>query len=405
MINKMKIGITVREYPSNNSHLNGMKQHAYFFSFLLKSIGHETIYIITETEEGNIPQNISIPSIHYKKLFILPYKHKIDLLIQWETSFNDSQLLQIEHIYNCPIIQMQCGPSIQKINQDLILHKKSYGKNEPHVMLKYGSLLTEYWIANQFNYFKQAFEAFTRTPVVSVPYIYENIFVEKYKREYKENPFKENIRLVVSENNQFYSKTSFPPLLIIEEFGKMTDKNIEICFCSSRPILEFIKSMSHLSILDRKNTSINIIEHKIEFQEMIKKGDIFISFSENQPLNYLLFDMFSCNIPIIHNSPLLKKAGYYYEGWNVKDAAFQIQNIIDNFMQVKDEYYENNMKIVKQYSIEQPAIKDFFKKQIESIPLKYKRKRLKNMKDKLTKIVNSNQSIPDEIKENILNLQ
>jgi len=90
--------------------------------------------------------------------------------------------------------------------------------------------------------------------------------------------------------------------------------------------------------------------------------DVLICHQLLNPLNYLYLDAAFLGYPVLHNAPMCKDLGYYYEGSDTIKAAKQLDYILtehDKNIEVYDEkndevlqrYHADNDDLVKTYDI------------------------------------------------------
>ena len=120
--------------------------------------------------------------------------------------------------------------------------------------------------------------------------------------------------------------------------------------------------------------STNIAKHK-EFMGMIKTFDLYkdgkingearyqtayivsqymdivVSHQVLNPLNYLYLDVAYMGYPVLHNAPLCKDIGYYYEGGDTKEAAKMLDHILITHDDTVKEYTDRNRKLLDRYSV------------------------------------------------------
>ena len=70
------------------------------------------------------------------------------------------------------------------------------------------------------------------------------------------------------------------------------------------------------------------------------------------PLNYLYLDAAYMGYPVLHNAPMCKDLGYYYEGSSTKDGAKQLNWILENHDDNLEIYQERNRKVLERYSVD-----------------------------------------------------
>ena len=85
------------------------------------------------------------------------------------------------------------------------------------------------------------------------------------------------------------------------------------------------------------------------------------------PLNYIYLDAAYMGYPVLHNAPLCKDLGYYYEGSNTVEGAKQLNNILKNHDNNIDEYNERNDKVLWRYYADNPELVGAYDKLIHNL--------------------------------------
>jgi hypothetical protein len=84
--------------------------------------------------------------------------------------------------------------------------------------------------------------------------------------------------------------------------------------------------------------------------------DVVVCHQLLNPLNYIYLDVAYMGYPVLHNAPMCKDLGYYYEGSDTKDGAKQLNWILENHDNHIDEYNEKNKKALWRYSVNNPEL-------------------------------------------------
>ena len=79
--------------------------------------------------------------------------------------------------------------------------------------------------------------------------------------------------------------------------------------------------------------------------------DIVISHQVLNPLNYLYLDVAYMGYPVLHNAPLCKDIGYYYEGGDTREAAKMLEHILLTHDDNLEEYKERTKKSLERYLV------------------------------------------------------
>ena len=71
-------------------------------------------------------------------------------------------------------------------------------------------------------------------------------------------------------------------------------------------------------------------------------ASVVVSHQWENSLNYLYYDVLYGNYPLIHNSPLIKEYGYYYQNFDASAGGRQLINSISSHDQNIDHHRKNN---------------------------------------------------------------
>jgi hypothetical protein len=84
--------------------------------------------------------------------------------------------------------------------------------------------------------------------------------------------------------------------------------------------------------------------------------DVLVCHQLLNPLNYLYLDAAYMGYPVLHNAPMCKDLGYYYEGSDTVEASKMLNWILDYHDDNLAEYAAKNAKVLQRYSINNPEV-------------------------------------------------
>ena len=181
--------------------------------------------------------------------------------------------------------------------------------------------------------------------VKSVPYLWSNYFIEEElkRKNLRFDPDKK-AQVVVLEPNQNHSKTCLIPLLICETFNRTFPKacvsfsffnseSLKINSAAQKLISQFSLSEQEKIFLNKKWKTIDVLS---------RIGQYVLSHQTENELNYLYFESLYLDLPLIHNSSLIKEYGYYYSRYDINTASNQIYNCILNHTENLPYYKQQN---------------------------------------------------------------
>ena len=132
----------------------------------------------------------------------------------------------------------------------------------------------------------------------------------------------------VLESNLYYVKTCHVPMLIIEELYCNSPELVNEAYIFGSQIMNKNKTFNCFakdldSVKDKKMS----FEARYRLPYIIKKNfaGTIVSHQFYNGLNYLQLEAMYLGIPFVHNSDFFRDHGYYYEGYNAKDGAKQLE--------------------------------------------------------------------------------
>ena len=95
--------------------------------------------------------------------------------------------------------------------------------------------------------------------------------------------------------------------------------------------------------------------------------DVVICHQVLNPLNYLYLDAAFLGYPVIHNAPLCKDLGYYYEGSDTITGAKHLDYILTEHDNNLTEYHERNDIVLQRYHADNENLIETYDKMIDNL--------------------------------------
>jgi hypothetical protein len=95
--------------------------------------------------------------------------------------------------------------------------------------------------------------------------------------------------------------------------------------------------------------------------------DVLICHQILNPLNYLYLDAVFLGYPVLHNAPMCKDLGYYYEGSDTIAGAKQLDYILTEHDKNIEAYDERNDKVLQRYHADNMDVVRTYDKLIENL--------------------------------------
>lgn len=320
---------------------NGAQQQAFFLIQCLEKNIHSISYL-SDNDGSLFDYKINnINKISKKDLstfdFIICFK-----LIQ---NFN---LLQFLYNKNVKLIWYNCGNIYYMFQEDIIFNKFNFIQSQ-QLYLKY---YQQIWSIPNYTQFHSFLKSITTIDTIhEAPYIWDskyiNLFQSKQSCDLSYTYFNSEIKyIIIAEPNIQITKTCLVPLLICNEYYKHISKNIQIICLSSPETSSFRQFLNNLEL--KNNTKIlpriSFFEILLKYKKL--KRDIFIlSHQRDNPLNFLHLESFYLNYPLIHNTDLYEKCGYFYN--SIDEGVNQLNKAIQNHKYLKKDI---NKKLLFSFS-------------------------------------------------------
>ena len=377
----LKIGITLalKSY-SESIWTNGMKQNVLMFAHMLKNSknNYEVCILNTiklEDEKTPKPNYLSDLEVYF---FDDKYM-EMDLIFMMGAQVHESKILKFKEDKNKKYVAYKCGNNYI-INTEKVLFEENKKK-----YIEYETAFDELWYIPQqhetnFGFFTTVY----RTDAIMVPFIWHHKFLlqsvkdiernhkeGKYKKGYKYVPHKEQKTIGVMEPNINIVKYALIPSLIVEEsyrsdIGKDKIRSLMITNAdklkSNYEFMGIVKSFDlfkdkKISAESRYQTAFILTQHL----------DVLVCHQVLNPLNYLYLDAAFLGYPVLHNAPLCKDLGYYYEGSDTVEGSKQLNYILTEHDNNLTEYHERNDEVLQRYHADNEILVETYDKMIYNL--------------------------------------
>ena len=167
-------------------------------------------------------------------------------------------------------------------------------------------------------------------------------------------------------------KTCVIPILVTEESYRTEtgkEKIEKLMITNAKDVISknpsFTSIMKSLDIFkDNKVT----VEHRYQTSFVVTQYmDIVVSHQIMNPLNYLYLDVAYMGYPVLHNAPMCKDVGYYYNESDTKDGARMLNWILENHDDNLELYKERNKQSLWRYNTSNPLLLVTYDKLIHNL--------------------------------------
>lgn len=294
---------------------------------------------------------------------------EMDMIIVMGAQISNDDIKKFKASGDKRVISYKCGNNYV-ITMENILFKE----DDPGKLHQYEDSYDEVWyIPQQDEVNRGYFRTLYRTNSLIVPFIWHNQYllealtdIEKgfqrgqFKKDYRYNIGKEKKRIGVMEPNLNIVKFALIPTMIAEESyrGEIGKKHIEkLMLTNSEKIgknREFLGMVSTFDLYkDNKISSESRYQTAFILSQHI---DVLVCHQILNPLNYIYLDAAYMGYPVLHNAPMCKDLGYYYEGSDTVEGAEKLDYILTEHDKNIDAYNERNDKVLMRYYADNPKL-------------------------------------------------
>jgi hypothetical protein len=217
-----------------------------------------------------------------------------------------------------------------RVGNDYVIDIERAMFNKPSGFLFSGAPYDGVWTIPEFGHScLHYFQTGLRAPVTIVPHIWHPMLFDKARAtlgpglEFGYKPGKPRWRVTMFEPNICMVKTSIIPMLIVEEAYRAKPDFLEVVrVCNTLHIKEHTTFVHFAKRLDIVEHGIATFESRYAVYElMAAHGDAVVSHTWENAQNYLYYELLYGDYPLIHNSPFLGEAGYYYPDFDCQEGG------------------------------------------------------------------------------------
>lgn len=376
----IKIGITLGLKDNKESiWTNGIKQNVLMLIHMLKnSEKNYEVHLLNTikadfTEKPSYLKDIDVSYFEDKYL-------EMDMLIVMGAQIHNHQIESFKNSgENKKIIAYKCGNNYVITMENILFGEnpnKAYQFNEPYDEIWY--------IPQQDEVNRGYYHTLYRTNALIVPFIWHHKFllesvtdIEKgfkngsYKKNWQYEIGKEKKILGIMEPNLNIVKFSLIPTMIAEESyrGEIGKNHIDkLRITNSEKVKSHKEFLAMIGTFDLYKDNKISAESRYQTAYMLTQHlDVLICHQILNPLNYLYLDAAFLGYPVLHNAPMCKDLGYYYEGSDTIVAAKQLDYILTQHDKNIESYDERNDKVLQRYHADNMDIVKTYDKLIENL--------------------------------------
>lgn len=377
-MDKLKIGITIG-LKSNTESIwtNGIKQNVLMLHHLLCRSHKQyevsllnTIKVDWSTKPSYL-KDINI--VYFDDLY-----QEMDLIIVMGAQVESEKVKKFKSIdKNRKVISYKCGS-----NYILTTESVLFGKEDK--WCEYEDYFDEVWyIPQQHETCNGYFHTLYRTNVVTVPFIWHHKFLTeavidierghksgKFKKGFQYQPKEKKVLGVMEPNLNMVKFCLIPSMIAEESYRAVVGKEriSKLMITNSKDVSKHKEFLSILKTFDLYKDGKITAESRYQTSYIVTQYlDIIICHQLLNPLNYLYLDVAFMGYPVLHNAPMCKDIGYYYEGSDTIEGAKMLDWILENHDKNLKKYEERNKKGLFRYFADNRNLIETYDKLIQNL--------------------------------------
>jgi hypothetical protein len=253
----------------------------------------------------------------------LPLRSLNDAFPWWEykTLITVTRTINAEHYALCKkhgvkAILFICSNNLLLDMEDFVNTNRA-----PHLKKVGEKTYDEIWVIPSFLYQAAYFRIWENAPVYCVPHLWSPMLLEMHKGDKVWKPKHGAITLWSLEPNQNAVKTSVVCLAAAEYLTMHHPGLIKYVNLTRRPsntyALAYLKEFTVPIVHNGFSEVYKLLTNMNEDSSF----PIIVAHQLYNPLNYVYYEALYYGFPFVHNSPMLKDYGYYYEGDDISGCV------------------------------------------------------------------------------------
>jgi len=366
----MRIGISVITSAGQNIWSNGLGQNVIFLARLFRQLPFvKAVLFIDVGDQETLPPQVDMQALGLRLLRAREAGDEVDVIIELAGAL-DPQWLDLMRARGKKVVYACFGQPYVALIEPAVFDKPSPSLRPQRC--------DEVWLLPKDAAFAPMMRALHRCEVSIVPFIWEPYFLQRRIAEvmaagqgfgYGRRPADTGLRVAIFEPNVSVVKTSSIPMLACDEACRADPGSV-----SFMHVLNTLHLKDHQTMLYLANSLDLVRQHKAVFHGrhdvvgfMAEHADAVVAHQWQNDQNYAYLDVLYGDYPLVHNSPWLKDAGYYYPGFDAAEAGRQLRLAAKEHGRRLDDYRARSRRVFAEVDILNPANLDAYADRLLSL--------------------------------------
>ena len=326
----MRIGISVLTHEGQNIWANGLGQNVFHLARLMRALPFvQDVILINCGDRPAFPAEAAPGVTEFALVPPQEATDRLDVVIEMSGGLN-VEWLDLMRARGAKVVFHICGQPYAALVEPTVFGVSGYCSRPDRC--------DAVWVLPKDRPFIPMLEALHRCPVFETPFIWNAAFLEQRIKDVSASGLafgfnasvdgqgRKGLRAAIFEPNISVTKTSTIPMLICDEAYRMNRAAI-----AEMRVLNSVQLRDHPTFsflnnsLDLTRDGKTVLDQRHDFPSyMAQHADLVVTHHWDNPQNILYLDALWGGYPLVHNSPWLGDAGYYYPNSDTVTGARQI---------------------------------------------------------------------------------
>ena len=329
----MRIGISVLTHAGQNIWENGLGQNVIFLAQTFQKLPFvRSVILLNGGDQETLPPQVNIDALGLQMMHPRDATDHIDVAIEMAGAL-DVKWLDYLRAQGKKVVWYCAGQPYVGLIEPSVFETSGFFSRADHC--------NEIWaLPKDYSTFAPMLRAVHRCPVQEVPYLWSPQFLAQRVTELEKDGYSfgyskrlpdatghtPGLRVAIFEPNVSVVKCASIPMLVCDEAFRAQPEHIDFMH-----VLNTVHFKDHPTLLYLANSLDLVKQQKAVFQGrhdfagyMVQHADAVVAHQWQNDQNYAYLDALYGNYPLIHNSPWLRDAGYYYPDFNTHEGATQL---------------------------------------------------------------------------------
>jgi hypothetical protein len=362
----VRIGISVLSRSGQNIWENGLGQNVFFLAELFQRLPFvQSVRLIDVGDQQVMPPQIDLAARNLKLIGMREATDEVDVIIEMGGAL-DIEWLDLMRARGKKVVFYCCGQPYVNLVEPAVFSKPSYWVRPDRC--------DEIWYLPKDAAYAPMMRLLNRCDVYEVPFIWHPQFIQQRAREVEAHGLRygfdargtdgnandatdaaaagtpRGLRVAIFEPNISVVKSSVVSMLVCDEAYRANAGAVQ-----AMHVLNTVHMKDHPTMLYLANSLDLVRQHKATFHGrhdivgfMVQHADAVVSHQWQNEQNYSYLDALYGDYPLIHNSPWLREAGYYYHGFDARDGGAQLQRAAVSHASGLNDYRARSQRVFAQ---------------------------------------------------------